>query len=205
LRTICKVADMAIKNVIKHRQVKSGLIVWASLSLIFAAICGFLIVRDPQRIIPERVWVGTDRRTDLAATYAGKKILGDRAWFAPDYLGADIEKVCPDLAGKVPVNVQGRNEVDVLRIDVDGSLHCVMMGESARFEDLEVRLNSISKKWMTLPDPAGGQEIYFGNAELSVHRTDQPYLTIALLVATAFLGTALGRVGEGIRVGASRV
>jgi len=196
---------MAGKNAIKRRPMKRGLLLWSSLSLIFIAICGLLIVKDPHQFSKERVWVGTDRRTDLAATYAGKKILGDWAWFAPDYVGADIEKVCPDLAGKVPVNSQGRNAADVLRIDIDGNLRCVVKGKSTRVEDVEVQLVSVSKKWMTLPDPAGGQEIHFGNAELSVNRTDQPDLTIALLVATALLGVALSKVADGVRVDASGV
>jgi hypothetical protein len=191
---------MAVDNAIKRRPAKRGLLLWISLSLIFVAICGVLIVKDPQRFTGERVWVGTDRRTDLAATYAGKKILGDLAWFAPNYARADLEKVCPDLVGKVPVDDQDHNRVDILRIDVDGRLHCIVEGESVRIDDVEVRLVGFSKKWMSLPDPASDKPINFGNAELSVHRTDQPYLNVALLVASALVGVALGKaVDAGIR------
>jgi hypothetical protein len=166
--------------------------------MILVALCAALVLADPQAFRSDHIWVNTDYRTKLAPIYSDKKILGQWALLEGQWDSSHIKTECPGLTNKVSMNDQGLNSQDILRIEVDGHRYCIPQGEEITVGDLEIGLVGISRDWVSFQDPATDKMIPFGNAELSIHRTNQLYLTIGLLLAPVPLGAAISKLIDAV-------
>ncbi|MEU4420285.1 hypothetical protein AB0F81_06635 [Actinoplanes sp. NPDC024001] len=181
-----------------------SLIAWSLLTMALVAVCAVLVSADPRGFGADHLWVNTDYRTKLAPFYDGKKIFGQWALLENQWDAEQIKTRCPDLTDEIPMNNQGRNGKDIIEIDLDGHRYCILQGETVTVDDLEIGLVGISRDWVSMPDPATGEQIPFGNAELTLQRTNQPLLATGLLLATALVGVTLAKLIDTVTAGSSK-
>ena len=189
---------MVAERSVSRRWSIPSAIRWSLLTMISFGIVVASAIADPKGFTPDHIWVNTDYRTKLVPTYSGREILGQWALLENQHDKASIETECPGLGDKVRMNAQGMNKKDILRIEVDGRPYCLPQGEEVTAGGLKISLVRISRDWVSFQDPATQKAIPYGNADLSIQRTSQPYLTIVLLLASALLGLAFPKAVDAV-------